>query len=118
MFNRQYHDFVSGFSRIRYEVRFKPISKTVSVSLKFPRPERSDIFNQLSWKHQEDIEHTFAQDLEWEDWRDSEYRKFHRVGIEKAGSIVDSTDETKRWMIDNLIRLKETFTPYLNELAR
>ena len=54
MFNRRFHEFDSGLSRVRYEVRFKPIPEVVSVSLKFPRQERSSIFNQLSWEHQED----------------------------------------------------------------
>ncbi len=114
MISRRYHYFYSGFGGIRYVVRFAPISETVSVSLAIARPERNEVFDQLGndWEY---IERTFGDELNWES---SEYRKFHRIGVEEAGSIIDSTDETKRWMIDNLIRLKETFTPYLDELAR
>ncbi len=114
VFNRRYHYFPSGFRGIRYVVRFTPISETVSVSLAIARPERNEVFYQLEndW---EDIEHTFGDELNWEN---SEYRNSHRIGIEVAGSIIDSTDETKLWMIDNLVRLKEAFTPYLASSIR
>lgn len=115
--NRRYHLFRSGFGGIRYVARFTPISKTVSVSLEVARPERNDIFNQL-WYDQEEIEHRLGQDLNWGDWRNSEYRISHRIGFEKAGSIEHSDCETKSWMIDCLIRLKETFTPYISSAIR
>ena len=112
--NRRYHLFRSGFGGVSYVARFTPISETVSVSLAITHPERNEIFYQLEYDW-EDIEHTFGDELNWEN---SEYRRSHRISIEVAGSIVDSTDKTKLWMIDNLIRLRETFTPYLNNLAR
>ena len=114
VFNRRYHYFPSGFGGIRYVVRFKPITETVSVCLEVARPERNEVFDQLE-NDREDIEHTFGDELNREN---SEHRNFHRIGVEETGSIVDSTDETKRWMIDNLVRLKEVFGPYLDELAR
>ena len=97
-----------------YVARFTPTSKTISASLEVAHSERARTFYPLETYH-EDIEHKFGHDLKWED---SSYRNFHRIGIEEVGSIIDSTEETKLWMIDNLIRLKETFTPYLNELDR
>lgn len=115
--NKRYHLFRSGFGGIRYVARFTPISETVSVSLEVARPERSDIFNQLEYD-KEDIEYTLGQDLNWGDWRNSEYRISHRIGFEKAGSIEHPADETKSWMIDCLIRLKETFTPYISSAIR
>ncbi len=113
-FNRRYHFFPSGFGGIRYVVRFKPITETVSASLAIARPERNEVFDQLEYD-QEDIEHTFGDGLNWENL---EYRNSRRICVEVAGSIVDSTDKTKLWMIDNLVRLKEVFDPYLDELAR
>ena len=112
--NRRYHLFRSGFEGIRYVARFTPTSETVSVSLAITHPERNEIFYQLEhdW---EDIEHTFGDELNWEN---SGYRESHRIGVEETGSIAQPTDETKLWMIDNLIRLKEAVTPYLSSAIR
>ncbi|MDE2778299.1 MAG: DUF4268 domain-containing protein [Chloroflexota bacterium] len=55
------------------------------------------------------------------DWQPLEGKKACRIALTRPGSIDDDDDtlaEIQVWMVDNLLRFKDVFTPRLAELSR
>ena len=110
--------FSSGFAGINYGASFILGSRaTVQVNL-----DRSDsdwnrsILLQLE-ERKEEIESRLGSALDWEQ---SEGRRVCRISIYRFGTIDDQAEALQQmqdWMVNNLLKFKEVFTPYLEELV-
>ena len=63
------------------------------------------------------VESEFGEPLEWERLDD---RRASRVSTVRSGSIDDGDDpldETRKWMVERLLKFREVFGPRLEELA-
>ena len=74
------------------------------------------MFDELK-KYREDIEQIFPGE-KWH-WRRYDAFSFSSISIRRDGSIDDSLEkreETRKWMVANLHRFKDTFDPYLKAI--
>ena len=69
-------------------------------------------------ERKDEIESALGEAL---DWQRLENRRACRIALDRPGSIEDDADtlaEIEGWMVKNLLKFKEVFSPRLAELAR
>lgn len=110
--------FGTGYSGIELIAWFVGDDRLrAEVYLNRSEPENKAIYDLLHARKDE-IESAFGAKLTWERL---DNRKASRIAIYRAGSITDSDeelDELRGWLIDQLLRLRETFVPRLNQVLK
>ena len=114
-----WHGFPSGYARIRYGGNFTR-DKQARVDLYFDDGDRDRNLSLLESleEHKSQIETDLGQSL---DWQRLENRKACRIQVVRPGTIDDYDDalaEIRGWMVDRLLKFKEVFGPYLEELTK
>ncbi|MCY4474708.1 MAG: DUF4268 domain-containing protein [Chloroflexi bacterium] len=112
-----WHWFSSGHAKIGYCAVFGEQSR-VRVELYLDRDSEfnKQLFDSLNEKRAE-IEQSLNETLGWERL---DTRKSSRIALYTEGSI-DSSErdlrELREWMVENLLKFKEVFSPYLADLV-
>ena len=75
--------------------------------------ESKDTFD-LCYSHKDEIEGKVGLSF---DWRRLDGKKASRILIEKKALVADISSRTEQfdWLIDNVVRMKEAFVPYLKQ---
>ena len=112
-----WHTFASGIQGISYSVAFAKKEKTrayIAIYQKL-RENRIELFDALENRKAE-IESNFDSPLKWE--RNAEKQET-LISIYRDGDIEKSSDseleEIREWHIENLLKLKEVFTPEIEK---
>jgi hypothetical protein len=111
-----WYAYATGFSGLTYAADFSS-GKRVRVELYIDRGEQEEnkrLFEWLMGRKQE-IEQKLGVALAWERL---ELKRASRIAYYQQGVIEDSSEtlvETRQWMIQYLLKLKQVFTPLLNE---
>lgn len=103
---------VSGNPQIKYQAAFPGNDEvpTVAACL-YIEGDRSNVFFDALATHKEEINRNFGTELEWER-RDGV--NISNISIYRGGDIESSNselEEIRQWHIENLLKLKEVFTP-------
>ena len=109
-----YYNFASGYSNIWYGASFSGYGQArVNVSIDFPDAAKNlDLMQYLELDRSE-IEGSIGDSLEW-DYLES--RRACRINLIRSGDIDDSSEtlsEVRTWMVENLLKFKEVFSPKL-----
>ena len=108
--------FPSGYSHIIYSAVLGANSRPrVEIYLNRDREFNKQLFESL-FESQTDIEEAIGTELGWERLDSG---KASRIAVYSVGSIDSSEQELAKlrvWMIENLLRFKEVFSPYLADL--
>ena len=112
-----WYGFPSGHSNILYTAAFS-VKSRARVEIYLDRDEEFNkrLFDSLTESRSE-IEESIGQTLSWERL---DSKKACRIALYTEGSIDDSEHELtelRAWMIENLLKFKEVFSPYLSELV-
>ena len=113
-----YRNFRSGFNGISYSASFI-LGARAQVGINLDRQDSAwnrDLLTQLE-NRKEQIECQLGETLEWGQVED---RRVCRIGLYRSGSIDDDDDtlaDIQVWMVDNLLKFKQVFGPYLEELV-
>ena len=108
--------FSSGFEGIDYEARFTRQKKAYAgiYIQQGDKVKNKNLFDALE-KQKEAIHGNFSRQLEWD--RSNE-TKLSRIGVSCDG-IIESTDDElekiREWHIKNLLKLKQVFTPEIEQ---
>ena len=107
----------SGFSGIYYSAAFGQKNKvrTEIYIDQGDREKNKNLFDAIA-KHKAEIESNFGSQLEWER---SDDQKYSRIAVYCDGDIEKSSDseleEIREWHIENLLKIKEMFTPEIEK---
>jgi hypothetical protein len=111
---QNWYSFASGFSGISYGANF-PQGGKARVEIYFDQGDTQS--NEQLFEHlyamRSEIEKQFGSPLDWERLDD---RKASRIAIYRQGSIEESQSNLeiiREWMIKNLLKFKQMFTPEL-----
>lgn len=113
---QSWYAFTSGVSGLVYSAAFTT-GKRFKVEYYIDvgdKEENKKIFDGM-YSEKEEIEKEFGESLEWERL---EAKRASRIAIYSNGSIEDSDDklnEYKKWMIDELIKIKSTLPNHANK---
>ncbi|MDE2842208.1 MAG: DUF4268 domain-containing protein [Chloroflexota bacterium] len=115
---QSWYSFSTGFRHLTYGANFTG-QKEARVELYIDYPEGEQNVHVLEDLRQcQDEVHSQLGIL---DWQRLENRRACRIALSRPGSIDDDDDtlaEIQVWMIENLLRFKDVFTPRLAELSR
>ena len=112
---KNYHNFPTGFSGIRYACGFHPKQDSVEVALYMSGEDAKEVFDFLVTQKLL-IESEFGSSLIW-NRQNNQVRS--RIAIERSGSIMDHPNnlkQTQQWMVHNLSNFREVFSPRTKEL--
>ncbi len=111
--------FTSGYgSHIQYEARLAKGNKArVALHIDSKRGEWNKQLVRDLLRHREQIESALGP-LDWEQEKETRRR---RIEITIPGSIDEDAHtlaEIQDWMVENLLKFRRVFNPYLNDLTR
>ncbi len=117
---RSWFEFNTDLQGITYVAAFTTrYTARVEVHVRSWIGSNDQIYEFLVDRKQE-IEDKLGEPLKWER-RDRHYGHWHLIALYKPGSI-DRPDEEltelNAWMIEKLVKLKQVFDPYLDDLGR
>ena len=113
---QNWYSFSSGVSGLTYNASFAQGNKArTELYIDLGDIEKNKaLFNWLS-EYKEDIHAKYGLELAWELLED---KRASRISAYKDGSIEDPEEELskiKKWHIENLLKFKRVFTPYLKK---
>ncbi len=108
--------FASGTSGLKFELSFAK-DRTVRVGLYIDHGDMESNKQLFDWLREScsQIQADYEAELQWERLND---RRASRIAVYREGSIEDDEDtlsEISAWAIENLIKFKKVFKPYLKE---
>ena len=110
--SRNYYQFSSGFQKIYFDTRFTQkgrVRAAIYINLDLQH-ENQKLFDALR-RQETEITSEFGSGLEWEGPNE---RKHSTISVYRDGDIESSDgelEEIRKWHIENLLKLKEVFTP-------
>ena len=115
---RNWHLFATGRSNLNYQARFSnQDNAVVEIRIRLNDAQQNrKVFNDLL-VYKDQIEKQLGATLVWDPMEES---LPCRIALTRPGSIEDdddTLDEIQAWMVENLLKFKEVFTPYLGELV-
>ena len=116
-----WHQFASGFGGIRYDVRF---TREGYARVMLHIYGRSPAWQRQVFYPLKKINATIESELQLQgllSWNRERGRKGFTITVSRQGSIDDdqeTLEEIQDWMVDRLLKFKEVFDPYLDELTR
>ena len=115
---QNWHQFRSGFTGIRYGGSFT-WSDRARVELYLGKTGDLSgnkwLYDRLA-KRKEFIETTLGYELTWERL---DLQVASRISVDRSGSIADAPEtleEIQQWMVEHLLKFRETFGPHLDEI--
>ena len=109
--------FSTGHRQIKWGANFtRPQLARVEVYIDREASWNANLLENLK-QRKDEIENKLGQTL---DWQPLENRRACRIALTRSGSIDANPNELSeigQWMIDNLLKFKDVFSPHLTELV-
>ncbi|MCY3923419.1 MAG: DUF4268 domain-containing protein [Chloroflexi bacterium] len=114
---QNWYQFRTGFPGVAYSASFSRNGRA-SIELYIDSGDKDaneNLFDQLLQRNN-DISESLGEEIEWERL---DNRRASRLGVRRPGQIEDNDEtlgEIRGWMIEVLLKFRETFPPHLDEL--
>ena len=106
---RNWWNFPSGYTGFRYRASLSQKQAGVKVYVDH------QLFEELA-KNQAEIAAQFGESLDWKLLKDDRYSQIELIWLGEVQENDDTFAEIQGWMVTNLLKFKQVFSPYLEKL--